>query len=71
MFIDNYYLLETYKNFKELICLQRTKEMVLTTQKKRCYMNEKKIFRRVALVKIISWENLFTFPSRIQRIKQT
>ena len=32
-------------NYKELICLQQTKVMVLTTKKKGCCMNEKKIWK--------------------------
>ena len=35
-------------NYKELICLQPTKEQVLTTKKKGCYMKGKKRFGRVS-----------------------
>ena len=56
-------------NYKELICLQRTKELVLTTQKREVVRMEKRF--RSLLAKKISCENLFTFPSRIQLIMQT
>ena len=32
-------------NYKELICLQRTRELVLTTKKNGCCMNGKKIWK--------------------------
>ena len=32
-------------NYKELICLQQTKVLQLTTKKKDCYMNGKKIWK--------------------------
>ena len=57
-------------NYKELIYLQRTKEQVLTTQKRGVVWIEKKIWKSL-LGKKHLLGNLFPFPSRIQQIMQT
>ena len=57
-------------NYKRLICLHQTKSWNLQLKKGGVVWMEKR-FGRVSLAKIISWENLSPFPSRIQRIMLT
>ena len=56
-------------NYKELVS-STNKGAGTYNSKKGCCMNGKKIWK-VSSAKNISWENLITFPSRIQRIMQT